>query len=145
LALYFALRVYRRRYRAEILAVHRPICVVFAGMLVVVLLDLLVNGRVYSIVTLHVTAWYVFVLHQFSRRAAADPAPPRFGWKWIRTTRSGFQFLHLGLLALAMIGAGVWAYGFDNSPSQVGFSAVLSRDAFPYWTIFHVTTSFTPR
>ena len=144
MALAVTFRVYRR-YHASIVAAYRPISAVFVGMLLVVLLDVLVSGRIHSIVTLHVTAWYVFVIHQFSRRPAPDPAPPRLRWKWIRTTRGGFEFLHIGLLVLVMVGAGVWAYGFGNSPSQAGLSVFLSRDAFPFWTIAHVTTSFTPR
>ena len=95
--------------------------------------------------TLHVAAWYVFVIHQFSKRPAPDPAPRKFGWKWMRTTRPGFEFLHIGLLVAVLIAAGVWAYGFNNSPSQPMLAAFLSRDAFPIWTIFHVTTSFAPR
>ena len=136
--------MYFRRYRAKVLAAHRPICVVYGGALVVIVLELLISGRIFSIVTLHVTAWYVFAMYQFSKRPPPDPAPRKLGWKWMRTTRGGFAFLHLGLCVLMLVAAAVWAYGFRNAPSSV-FSMFLSQDVFAYWTIVHITISFVPR
>jgi hypothetical protein len=66
-------------------------------------------------------------------------------WSWLRGTRRGFNLLHAGL-ALALVGAGVWwAYGFGNDPGVRPLHLLLSREAFPYWTIMHVSVSFVPR
>ena len=141
-------RYYRRRYAGgvlEFVRAHRPIFVVFGGLLGLILLDLVVSGRIHSIVTLHVTAWYVFVMRGFGKRPPPDPPPRRFTWKWMRTTRAGFAFLHVGLLVATLIAAAVWAYAYGNAPSAYGLSVFVSRDAFPYWTIMHVTISFLPR
>jgi hypothetical protein len=124
---------------------NRPILFVFAGILGVLLLDLAITGRVYAIVTLHVTAWYVFVDRQLARRPPPEPGPPRFSLRWMRQTRAGFNFVHLGALALVAVAGVVWAYGFKNDPTFGGLHALLSREAFPYWTIMHVTISFIPR
>jgi hypothetical protein len=71
--------------------------------------------------------------------------PPRFSWAWLRHTGPGFRFLHHALV-LTFLGLAVWwAYGFDNDPGRQGLWALLSKDAFPYWTIMHVTMSWTPK
>ena len=122
---------------------YRPILMVFLAVPLVLILDILITGRVYAIVTLHVTAWYVFV----DRTLAARPPPAArpTGWAWWRSTRAGFNLIH-GAVVVALLGAGIiWAYGFRNNPELTGFRALLSREAFPYWTIMHVTVSFVPR
>jgi len=124
---------------------HRPIVVVFGGILLIFLLDMALFEKVRSIVILHVTAWYVFTMYQFSKRPAPEPAPRPFTWSWIRATPKGFAFFHIGLFVLITLGCVVWEYGFGNDPEQVGFQVVLSREAFGYWTIMHITLSFVPR
>ena len=64
---------------------------------------------------------------------------------WVRTTQTGFQTLHLGLLVVLMAIGVVWAYAFHNDAAHHAMWVLVSRDAFPYWTIMHVTVSFTPR
>lgn len=127
------------------LRTHRPMLVVYGGILAVLLFDILVNRRAYAIVTLHVAAWYVFVLAGQARRPAPSPPPQAFSWSWMRSTPAGFNTLHLGLLGLVMAAALVWAYGFGNDPALSAFHLVLGKDAFPYWTIMHVTVSWMPR
>ncbi len=127
------------------LATHRPMLLVYGGILLVLLFDILVNRRAYAIVTLHVAAWYVFVIAGFGRRAAPSPAPAAPSWRWMRGTKPGFNLLHLGLLALVVAAALVWAYGFKNDAALSAMNVVLSKDAFPYWTIMHVTLSWMPR
>ena len=127
------------------LRTHRPMLLVYGGILAVLLFDILVNRRAYAIVTLHVAAWYVFVLAGFARRPAPSPAPPAPSWRWMRSTAPGFNLLHLGLLALVIVAALVWAYGFRNDATLTAMDVVLSKDAFPYWTIMHVTVSWMPR
>lgn len=127
------------------LRANRPIFFVFLGIYVVLFAGIAATGRVYGPVALHVTAWYVFSIYQNSTRPAANPAPRRLSLPWMRTTTAGFNFVHLGMAALVVLAAVVWAYGFDNAPSQTAFHLLLSREAFPYWTIMHVTVSWIPR
>jgi hypothetical protein len=124
---------------------HRPIFVVFLGLVFVLLVDAAFFGRG-LIVTFHVVAWYVFTMHQLRRRAPRGAAAPRaLSWSWMRGTAAGFRFLHLAVALLVIALAAVWAYGFRNDPDQAFLSGLLSRDAFRYWTIMHVTVSFLPK
>jgi hypothetical protein len=126
-------------------AENRPIFVVFVGIFLVLMFDLATTGLVYAIVTLHVTAWYVFILRQNAAKASSAPAPPRWSGRWLRATNAGFNVVHLGIALLVVLAGLVWAYGFGNSPTQTGLRWLLSREAFPYWTIMHVTVSWIPR
>jgi hypothetical protein len=127
------------------LRTHRPMLLVYGGILAVLALDIVVNRRAYAIVTLHVAAWYVFVLASYRRRPAPTPAPQPPTWRWVRSTPSGFNAFHLGVLALVIVGAVVWAYGFRNDAALTAMNVVFSREAFPYWTIMHITISWLPR
>lgn len=129
----------------EVLTRDRPIVFVCAGIALVVLLEAVLRQKSRALVTLHVTAWYVFVMYQMSRRAPPGPAPRRFSWAWMRSTPGGFSTLHWGLAAVVLLACAFAAYGFRNDPSQAWFQFVLSRDAFPYWTIMHITISFVPK
>jgi hypothetical protein len=93
------------------------------------------------IVCFHVAAWWVFTTRQLARRdRAAEPK----GLAWFRETQAGFQTLHLGLVVLIVAVAAVWAYAFDRSlANPLGW--LVSQQAFPYWTIGHVTVSFVPK
>lgn len=124
---------------------NRPMFVVFGGILAVLVLDILITGRAYAIVTLHVATWFVFVSRGYDLRPAPDPMPKPLSWSWLRATGPGFRFLHNGLVLLVLGLAVWWAYGFDNDPSRRGLWTLLSKDAFPYWTIMHVTMSWTPK
>lgn len=124
---------------------HRPVLLVYAGVLGVLLLDILISGRAYAIVTLHVAAWYVFTFRQLRARPAPVPAPAPMTWRWMRGTPRGFDVLHVGLVAVTLLAAFVWAYGFRNDAGLSPFYVTLSRDAFPFWTIMHVTLSWFPR
>jgi hypothetical protein len=127
------------------LARHRPILLVYVGIYAVLMLGIALTGRVYAIVTLHVTAWYVFTVHQLSRRGPPAPAPAPGSSAWMRSTVAGFNALHLGMAALVVAAAAAWAYAFGNSPGQDALRVLLSRESFPYWTILHVTVSFAPK
>ena len=124
---------------------HRPIFVVFAGIFALVVTDVLLHGRALALVTLHVTAWYVFARQQYARRPPPAPAPRRFTWRWMRTTGAGFAFLHVALAVVVLAGCAVWAFGFRNSPDRTVLRILFSPDAFAYWTIMHITLSFAPR
>ena len=143
-AAFFAWR-YRRLWQRENLGrvtdfarANRPILVVFAGALAILL-----GQKGFAIVTLHVACWYVFALHQLRKR----PASPvrRFSWSWLRATPQGFNLLHVGLAALLVAGGTVWAYVFRNDPSIAPMRVLLAPVSFQYWTIVHVTASFAGR
>ena len=127
------------------LRAYRPILLVSGGITLFILVEVLIQGRSRALVTLHVTAWYVFVMYQLRRRPPPVPAPSRLSWAWMRSTPRGFTLLHVGLAALALLGCAVAAYGYRNDASLRWFQLVLSRDAFPYWTIMHITISFVPK
>lgn len=124
---------------------YRPMLVVCAGIALIILAEALIQGRSRALVTLHVTGWYVFVMHQLARRGPPVPVPRPFSWPWMRSTRPGFAFLHIGLAVLTLAGCAVAAYGFRNGSSQPWVLSLLSSNAFPYWTILHITTSFVPK
>ncbi|MDJ0975904.1 MAG: hypothetical protein QNJ98_15705 [Planctomycetota bacterium] len=141
-------RSWDKRYEGGALGfvrLHRPLFFVFGGILAVLVLDIILNGRAYAIVTLHVAAWYVFVTRGFAKRPAPNPVPKAGTWRWMRSTRRGFLYLHNGLFVVIVAAAVLWAYGFHNSSEQSALWVLLSKDAFPYWTIMHVTISFVPR
>ena len=147
-AIHMTRRSWDRRHEGGALGFltrNRPIFVVFGGIMAVLILDIIINGRAYAIVTLHVATWYVFVMHGYSKRPAPDPTPKRFSWPWMRSTKNGFNALHTVLVVGIVLLAVLWAYGSRNSPDQASLWVLLSKDAFPYWTIMHVTISFTPR
>ncbi len=123
---------------ASFFRLNRPIYLVFAGTLLI-----LVAQRLYSIVILHVAAWYVFSLRQLKKRPPPDPAPRPWSWTWVRTTPAGFRWLHIGSAVLLLAAGVVWAYGFRNNPALTPFAILLDTNAFPYWTILHVSVSFS--
>ncbi len=111
----------------------------------VLVLDIVLNGCACAIVTLHVATWFVFVSRGFAGRPAPKPTPTTGSWDWMRRTRRGFLWLHSGLFVVIVGAAVLWACGFHNSSDQGALWVQLSKDAFPYWTIMHVTISFVPR
>jgi len=143
-----AVRLRRLWRRAQIGSVrrflrsYRPLCVVFGLIYAVLLVGLLLSGRAYAAVLLHVTSWWIFVAAQLRKKpASAKPLT----WAWLRGTPLGFSLLHAGAVVL-LVGLGaVWAYGFRNDPATWPFAILLGKDNFPFWTIVHVTVSFPSR
>lgn len=112
---------------------------IFAGVFLVLATALAIVGRPYPIVLLHVAVWYVFVCHAMKGGVAA---PSQGWWTWMRTTRRGFQVLHIGMVVGLFAVAAVCVHAFDGlGPLWY----VLSPDVFVYWTIVHITVSFVPR
>jgi hypothetical protein len=111
---------------------------VFVGVFLVLGLGLAILGRPYPIVLLHVSAWYVFV----SRTAKAAASSDMGWWTRIRTTRRGFQSLHVGLVVALGVAAAVSVYAF-GALGPLWY--LLSGDVFVYWTIMHLTVSSLPR
>jgi hypothetical protein len=137
---------YRELWRRENLGkvgdfarANRPILAVLAAALLI-----LIAQKGFAIVTLHVTCWYIFALHQLRKRPAT-PAPKRFSWSWLRATPAGFNVLHIGSVVLLVAVGAVWAYGFRNDPTIAPLRILLDPASFQYWTIVHVTASFSGR
>lgn len=128
----------RSRFRA-----HRPIYLVLSGTMVVFLVMALLGYGLYSIVILHVAAWYVFTTRQLQRQPAS--AARLFTGRWLRSTVAGFGTLHIGLAALLLGLGAAWAWGYGNSADVWPAWLLLDKGTFNYWTILHVTVSFRPR
>jgi len=139
---------YDRRYEngtAGFLAQHRPIFFVFAGMIVALFAGLQLTGRGYAIISLHVMGWYVFYYRVLGWRPRSGNGPSLLSWKWMRTTPAGFTFVHVAVVVMIVLTAAYWAYFGNNSKwRHPGLYVFLSRDAFAYWTILHITLSFLP-
>jgi hypothetical protein len=141
------------RSLGELLSQDRPLWLVYFGVLLVILVCSPLGGKLYIAVLLHVVGWWIFAsvtIAQMSRKAASAAAPipapvPTIGLlSWMRTTQRGFQTLH-GVLALVTLGLLLLYFHVQPSMQGTGWSWVLERDAFYYWTVMHVTVSFVPK
>ena len=141
-------RHYDRRYEngmTGFLQGHRPIFFVFAGIVLALFGGLALTGRGYAIISLHVMGWFVFYHRMLGLRPQSAAAPRRLSWKWMRTTPAGFTFVHVTVVVLIVLAAAYWAYLGNNSKYRhPWFYVFLSREAFAYWTILHITLSFLP-
>jgi len=130
---------------ASLVRRHRPLMVVFALIYATLVVGVALTGRVYAIVAIHVCIWYVFTLRQLKQRPAPVPAPKPFTWAWVRATPAGFRTFHLAVFAL-VVGLAVWrTLAFGNAPEPQALAVLTSKEAFPYWTLLHVTWSWVPR
>lgn len=124
---------------------RRPRVFVSAGLLFVLLVGAVLTGRVYLIVAVHVVWWAVFSFDGM-RRAPRPAVPPRaFSWAWVRTTPRGFVVFHAAVM-LVVVGVGAaHALLSQNDPSWAFARLLSGREAFPYWTLMHVSLSWLPR
>lgn len=121
---------------------HRPILAVFLIATGIILIALVSGPWTFNaVVLMHFVAWYLFARRTLAEREPVDP--PRPGtWRWMRTTRTGFTWLHLGLAGLVVVLVAIATYGFGKTG---GLETVVGSKNFYYWTIMHVTLSFYPR
>ena len=125
----------------EFFRTYSPLLVVYVVLTSLFFLAPKSEQSIYMIVCFHVAAWWVFMTRQLAKRDKT--ARPR-GLAWFRETQAGFQTLHVGLVLLILGAAAVWAYAFERSlANPLGW--LVSHQAFPYWTIGHVTVSFVPK
>lgn len=121
---------------------HRPILCVFMISTGIILLALVSGPWSFNVVVLmHFVGWYLFGRYSLAQRPPAEP--PRVGtWRWMRSTRLGFTWLHLGLAVIVVGLVMLSAYAFGKSgPLEM----IVGAKVFYYWTILHVTLSFFPR
>lgn len=122
--------------------VHRPILTVFLVSTGIIMLSLVSGPWSFNVVVLmHFVGWYLFGRYSLAKRPPAV-APTPGTWTWMRTTRTGFTVLHLGLavLVIGLVVLSTYAFGKQGPLEQIVGSKV-----FYYWTIVHVTLSFFPR
>ncbi|HEX7707236.1 MAG TPA: hypothetical protein VF701_12325 [Thermoanaerobaculia bacterium] len=146
-ALLAALTMFTRSWKStfpmplrEVIRQHRPIAMVFVGSVAVLAASAIAGASGDAVILLHVCSWYVFTIHQLSKRKP-EVTPRVFSWRWIRSTVAGFNFVHVGSFVLIVIAASVWAYGYRNDAGMDAFALTLGRFMFPFWTILHVTVS----
>ena len=75
---------------------NRPIWIVYGGILVVIALAAPFGGKFYSIILLHIAAWWVFASARLARFGRPEGLR-RLGLRtWLRRSQAGFQTLHVG-------------------------------------------------
>jgi hypothetical protein len=97
------------------------------------------GARLYSVILLHVIAWWLFATMGYAKNRQPLKARPSL-WHWLRNTQAGFQALHAGLV---MSFAGLMLYVHHASSQGTLMAWALSDAPFYYLTIAHVTMSFT--
>jgi hypothetical protein len=118
-------------------ATHRPLLVVYAGLLALLLLGTLLGSvGLNLVILLHVTAWLVFVHYQLGRR---PPAPSRGLWPWLRTSPAGFVVLHLAAVGLFLLLMALRVHVWQRSG---WVSDLVARSSFPYWSLMHISMAF---
>jgi hypothetical protein len=128
----------------RLIARDRPLWFVYLMVPVVVGVCGLFDGEFHSMVLLHVIGWWVFASLALARRRSSG-GPGTLGvWRWMRSTQPGFQTLH-GALVLAFLALLVTYAHSPDTFAGTPLAWVLGRDAFYYWTVMHVTTSFVPK
>lgn len=151
-ATFALLLVVQRRYAKShpggwrgLLSHHRPIFVVFGLIYALLMVGVAATGRMYAIVAVHVSIWYVFSLKQLASRPAPSPRPRALSWAWVRSTTAGFNVFHLGVMALVVGAAAYRAFALENAAEPHALAILVSKESFPYWTLMHVTWSWVPR
>lgn len=117
-------------------AAHRPLLLIYGGLLAVLVLGSLLGSVGFNLIILiHVTTWLVHVPYQLGRRRNL----PFTLWNWLRGTPAGFVTLHLSvaIIILALMALRVHLWG------RVGVvSVLLAGSSFPYWSVMHIAMSY---
>ncbi|RMF84225.1 MAG: hypothetical protein D6744_03435, partial [Planctomycetota bacterium] len=122
--------------------VHKPILTVFLIGTGIILIALGTGPWTFNaVVLMHFVSWYQFGRYSLDKHPPATP-PPAGTWKWMRTTKIGFTWLHLGLAALVIVLVAVSTYAYGKHGA---LELIVGSKSFYYWTIMHVTLSFYPR
>lgn len=119
-----------------IIETHRPLLMVYAGLLAV-----LVAGSVLGttglnlLILIHASVWIVFTRFQLAQRRARPRGNP---WTWLRGTPAGFLTLHIGAAALFLALMAVRVYVWRR---QGWISEILTSHNFCYWGLMHISMS----
>ncbi|HEY6121622.1 MAG TPA: hypothetical protein VIV66_16810 [Pyrinomonadaceae bacterium] len=108
----------------------------------IILTSALVGPWVYNLLILsHFVGWYFYA----SRRLTMVPRQSSRVdglWQWFRGSVAGFQSLHLGVAAIFLVAILINHFALK----KVGIlNTLVSARAFYYWTVIHVTISFSPK
>ncbi len=132
-----SLALWGRGRAGELLRLHRPLWLVYAGILGLLMIGAVLGSVGFNLIILvHVTAWLVFVCRQLAGR---PPVERPSWWQWLRTTPRGFVILHLGvaLAVLLLMALRVHCWG------RAGwFCELFARSSFAYWSILHISIAF---
>jgi hypothetical protein len=121
---------------AAALAAHRPLLVVYATILAILLLGSLLGSTGFNLVILlHVCAWLVFVPHQLGKH----PRVSRGVWSWLRSTPTGFVVLHLSAAALVLVLIALRVHVWERAG---WVSAALASSNFFYWSLMHISMAW---
>jgi hypothetical protein len=97
------------------------------------------GARLYSVILLHVIGWWLFATMGYARTRQPVNAGAST-WYWLRNTQTGFQALHAGLV-ISFCGLMVYVHHANSQGTLIAWA--LSHAPFYYFTIMHVTMSFT--
>lgn len=124
----------------EVIRDHRQLIRLFTTVFLLTIVGAILTDRLYPIILLHVAVWYVVTCRAMKQRPGE---PARVGtWAWMRGTLTGFRTLHIGLAGVCLLIGAVAVYS-TGPVDQVWW--LISPEAFPYWTIMHISVSFVPR
>jgi len=139
-ASYAAYAARRQTTIARVVTEHRQMIRLVTAVFVLTIVGALATNRLYPIILLHVLVWYVVTCRMLKQR---PPTEARFGTlAWMKGSLSGFRTLHIGLAAVCFLFGAVVVY--TNTPLD-HLHWMISSQAFPYWTIMHISVSFVPR
>src|SRR5262249_18946496 len=108
---------------------------------IVLSMPLLGAEVIHFIALAHFVGWYRHADRMLRSRPRREVAGGNL-LAWVRNTAAGFRTLHLGLAGLFVVLFMVSAYGSAN---HALLNTLVGPEAFPYWTIVHITVSFSPR
>ncbi len=143
LAMAASYRSYAARRGTSILQVirdHRQLIRLYVAIFVLTIVGAILTDRLYPIILMHVSVWYVVTCRMLKQKSATGTTVGT--WPWMRGTLNGFRTLHIGLAMVCMLLGALAVYAAGPLDHVWWF---ISPEAFPYWTIMHISVSFVPR
>lgn len=139
----------------ELLMSHKPLSIIVAGTVAVVLSAVVFGTWVLNyIILMHFTGWFLFAVAGIRkqprnvRRAVTWRTPNQ----WIRRNLVGFWVFHGGLALLFFLLIALNHWVLSQQPIVVGgrtmsnpLTILFSEHSLYYWTIAHVTLGFLPK
>jgi hypothetical protein len=131
-------RLARSSYNSvrDAVALYRPLVLVYAALLVVLLVGSLFGSIGYNLVIMiHGMTWLVCTHRKLSEQNAEIAGM----WSWLRKSPTGFLTLHLAVTGLALVLFALRTHVWQRT----GFVCdLVSKTWFPYWSIMHIAMAF---
>lgn len=124
----------------QVIRDHRQLIRLYTAIFSLTIVGAILTDRLYPIILLHVSVWYVVTCRMLKQKSATGTTVGT--WAWMRGTLTGFRTLHIGLAVVCMLLGTVAVYA-TGPVGHVWW--LISPEAFPYWTIMHISVSFVPR